>query len=109
MNYIESNNNKTPLRYIEFSDCRSQSKTRKWDGALYYLGTPDQDLIEELSLRKKWKYRDGSGEEYESTLPEITAKGWDLVFVLPSAKHTRRGKFGEGTIIENTYIFKRTQ
>ena len=109
MNYIESNDNKTTLRYIEFSDHSRIHKTHPKRGKLFYVGTPDQDLIEELSLRKEAIYYDGSGEEYNSSLPEITAKGWDLAFVLPTGKYTKRGKFGEGTIIENTYIFKRMQ
>ena len=97
------------MRYIEFTDCKSGNKRRHIPGKMYYFGTPDQELIEELGLRKHSKYYDGSGEEYELTLPEIAAKGWDLAYVLPVAKYTRRGKFGEGTIIENKYIFKKEQ
>ena len=50
----------------------------------------------------------GSGVEYESSLPEITAKGWDLAFVLPCGTYKTSG-LREMTIIENTYIFKKKQ
>ena len=97
------------MKYIEFTDCKSGNKRRHIPGELYYFGTPEQELIEELGLRKNSKYYDGSGEEYELTLPEIAARGWDLACVFPVAKYTQRGSKGEGTIIENKYIFKKEQ
>lgn len=95
-------------RYIEFTDHSYEHKLRQKTGMLYYIGEPEQALIEELGLRKNAKFRDGSGVEYESSLPEITAKGWDLVRVLPCALYSLRGS-REKTIIENTYIFKKKQ
>ena len=94
--------------YIEFSDHSHELKYRQKKGLLYYIGEPDQALVEELGLRKNAKFRDGSGVEYESSLPEITAKGWELAFVLPCGSYTTNG-LREMTIIENTYIFKKKQ
>lgn len=92
--------------YIEFSDHSHELKYRQKKGLLYYIGEPDQALVEELGLRKNAKFRDGSGVEYESSLPEITAKGWKLAFVLPCGTYKTSGS-REATIIENTYIFKK--
>lgn len=75
---------------------------------MYYTGEPDQTLVDELQMRKQAKFSDGSGVEYESTLPEITAKGWELVFVVPCGKYHTKGS-RDMTVIENTYIFKRKQ
>lgn len=94
--------------YIEFSDHSHELKYRQKKGLLYYIGEPDQALVKELGLRKNAKFRDGSGVEYESSLPEITAKGWELAFVLPCGAYTTSG-LREMTIIENTYIFKKKQ
>ena len=94
--------------YIEFSDHRHELKYCQKKGLLYYIGVPDQKLVNELGLRKNAKFRDGSGVEYESSLPEITAKGWELAFVLPCGSYTTSG-LREITIIENTYIFKKKQ
>ena len=91
------------MRYIEFTDCKGKKK--HIPGKLRYFGTPEQELIDELGLRKNII---GTGiEEYELSLQEIAAKGWELAFVLPIKKYTDRGKFGESTLIENKYIFKK--
>ena len=44
---------------------------------LYIFRRKNISGIDELGLTKVAKHRDGSGIEYESSLPEITAKSWD--------------------------------
>ena len=95
-------------QFIEFTDHSYELKYCRKKGKLYYTGEPDQALVDELGLIKRTKFSDGSGVEYESTLPEITAKGWELVFVVPCGKYQTKGS-RDMTVIENTYIFKRKQ
>ena len=40
-------------RYIEFTDHSYEHKLRQKTGMLYYIGEPEQALIEELGLRKE--------------------------------------------------------
>ena len=94
---------------IEFTDHRYGRKASRKREKLYYLGEPDQTLIDELEFREHAKFWDGSGVEYESTLPEITSKGWDLVFVLPCGKYQKNRSSECVEFIENTYIFKKNQ
>ena len=94
------------FRYIEFTDHSHELKYSQKKGNLYYIGKPDQNLIAELELKKNAKFRDGSGEEYESSLTEITEKGWELIFVVPCGLYTTKGP-RERVIIENTYIFRK--
>ena len=93
------------MRYIEFTDCVRRSRHNP--GTLCYFGIPDQELIEELGLRERSEGM--TIEIYELSLQEIAAKGWELVFVFPIKKYTDRGRFGESTLIENKYIFKKEQ
>ena len=96
--------------YIEFTDHSHELKYCQKKGKLYYTGEPEQVLIDELGLRKHAKFRDGSGVEYESRLPEITAKGWDLVFVVPSETYKKKCTDSrEMTVTVNSYIFRKTQ
>ena len=96
-------------QYIEFTDHSHWHKDCPKRGKLYYVGEPDQALIDELGLTKVSKHRDGSGIEYESTLPEITAKAWDLVFVVPSETYKKKCTDSrEITITVNSYIFRKT-
>lgn len=96
--------------YIEFTDHSHWLKDRPKQGKLYFVGEPDQALIDELGLTKVAKHRDGSGIEYESTLPEITAKAWVLVFVVPCETYKKKCTDSrEMTITVNSYIFRKMQ
>ena len=97
-------------QYIEFTDHSHWLKDRPKQGKLYFVGEPDQALIDELGLTKVAKHRDGSGIEYESTLPEITAKAWGLVFVVPCETYKKKCTDSrEVTITVNSYIFRKMQ
>ena len=97
-------------QYIEFTDHCHSLKDFPKRGKLYFVGEPDQALINELGLTKVAKHRDGSGIEYETTLLEITTKGWDLVFVIPTETYKKkRTDLREMTITVNSYIFKNEQ
>lgn len=96
--------------YIEFTDHSHWLKDRPKQGKLYFVGEPDQALIDELGLTKVAKHRDGTGSEYESSLPEITAKAWDLVFVVPTETYKKKCTDSrEVTITVNSYIFRKMQ
>ena len=96
--------------YIEFIDHSHRLKDCPKRDKLYFVGEPDQALIDELGLTKVSKHRDGSGTEYESSLPEITAKAWDLVFVVPSETYKKKCTDSREMIITvNSYIFRKTQ
>ena len=97
-------------RFIEFTDHSHHLKECPKRGKLYFVGEPGQELIDELGLTKVAKHRDGSGTEYESSLPEITAKSWDLVFVVPSETYKKKCTDSrEMTITVNSYTFKKIQ
>ena len=96
--------------YIEFTDHSHWLKDRPKQGKLYFVGEPDQALIDELGLTKVAKHRDGTGSEDESSLPEITAKAWDLVFVVPTETYKKKCTDSrEVTITVNSYIFRKMQ
>ena len=71
----------------------------KHTGNLFYVGTPSQDLIEELDM-------DTSGGAYYTSLQNIIEKGWTLQFVTPCGLFLGGSSHMiKGGPIENSYIF----
>lgn len=88
-------------RYIEFIDRTSLTGHSK-SGRIYYVGDVSDELIKELQLEE---ISTPQFHGYYSTLANISALGWELVFVTPCGINT--GNHNKGPI-ENSYIFKKT-
>ena len=89
-------------RYAEFID-NGRGKAPK-NGEIYYVGTPTEELIEELGLEVRARYYDGSGHLYVTTIQRMGELGWELKFVNPCGIFLEKGRDMGGPVKLN-YIF----
>ncbi len=91
-------------RYLEFTDRTAEHSGRRKTGAIWYVGKPSAELIEELELEEV--NVDGRVLGYTSNLESMGEKGWELQFVTPCAVNLNKFDKVHGPI-ENSYIFKK--
>ncbi len=85
-------------RYIEFTDNATRGNKA---GNITFVGTPSQELIDELELNKVIREKASySLPEYVTTLNDLGEKGWELQFV------TQCG-FRHPGPIEQSFIFRK--